>query len=205
MGTSRWADAWPDALAFAGGLAWAWHFASSTRDLVWSLWLSSLVVGYALILWLIVRQVRAHGANWVAAVFLIAFFTVHFGMFHFVHSVFLNAFFPVHEGGGTSFPPVYGEVLARYWPFVLLAAVAERTHFRRSTGSPGADPAKASKEAMMLPYRGVIRMHLLIFVFAGAHNARIDGFPVYAVVYAAYFFPWRLVGKKGAEPDVAAA
>ena len=25
---------------------------------------------------------------------LLAFFTVHFGMFHFVHSVFLNLFFP---------------------------------------------------------------------------------------------------------------
>ena len=50
-GRSRWADAWPDALAFATGLAMAWYFQWQTRDLVWSLWLSSLLVGYAMIVW----------------------------------------------------------------------------------------------------------------------------------------------------------
>src|SRR3954465_7876525 len=48
---SRWADAWPDALAFVAGLGMAWYFQWETRDLVWSLWLSSLVVGYAMIVW----------------------------------------------------------------------------------------------------------------------------------------------------------
>ena len=52
VGADRgWTDAWPDAVAFAGGLGLAWHFQWETRDLVWSLWLSSLVVGYAMIVW----------------------------------------------------------------------------------------------------------------------------------------------------------
>ena len=49
----RWAKAWPDALAFGGGLALAWFGGWQTKDLVWSLWLSSLLVGYAMIVWMI--------------------------------------------------------------------------------------------------------------------------------------------------------
>ena len=45
----RWAAAWPDALAFVTGLAVAWLLEWRTGDLVWSMWLSSLVVGYAMI------------------------------------------------------------------------------------------------------------------------------------------------------------
>ena len=32
----NWAQAWPDALAFAIGLGLAWYFQWETRDLVWS-------------------------------------------------------------------------------------------------------------------------------------------------------------------------
>src|SRR5688572_29514178 len=51
----NWAAAWPDALAFSVGLAVAWWAGWTAGDLVWSLWLSSLVVGYSLILWTIAQ------------------------------------------------------------------------------------------------------------------------------------------------------
>ena len=54
---------------------------------------------------------------------------------------------------------------------------------------------------MMAPYKNVIRMHLLIFFFAAVHFAKIENFAVYAVVYAVYFFPWRVFRR---EPDVVA-
>jgi hypothetical protein len=48
-------------------------------------------------------------------------------------------------------------------------------------------------------------MHGLIFFFAFAHFAKLDGFLVYSVVYAVYFFPWRLVrgdrGRRGRPGD----
>ena len=47
----RWGYAWPDALAFALGLGLAWSTGWKTADLVWSLWLSSLTIGYATIVW----------------------------------------------------------------------------------------------------------------------------------------------------------
>jgi len=46
-----------------------------------------------------------------------------------------------------------------------------------------------------------VRLHLLIFFFAFASIAKVGGFAVYAVVYAVYFFPWRLVRKQEAISD----
>jgi hypothetical protein len=226
----RWAGAWLDALAFAVGLGLAWYFQWETRDLVWSLWLSSAVIGYAMIVWSIfgtgiffATKVRikqagnssgssaaAGGVMLVGGLFLLAFFTVHFGGFHFVHSVFLNAFFPVEPGLSKSFPgpALYWEVFTRYWWFLPAAAIAERAAFRfgpeekvgpaDNAVTSEAIAARKAKNAlgggdMMAPYKNVIRLHLLIFFFAGAHFLKLDSFFVYAVVYAVYFFPWRLI------------
>jgi hypothetical protein len=46
------------------------------------------------------------------------------------------------------------------------------------------------------PYRNVMRMHGLIFFFFFVHFIGLENFAVYAVVYAVYFFPWRLVRKE---------
>jgi hypothetical protein len=233
--TPGWADAWPDALAFAGGLALAWFGHWQTKDLVWSLWLSSLVVGYAMIVWsifgpvlLLVRgtaeagvprmaQAGLDGVFILGGLFMLAFFTVHFGGFHYVHSIFLNSFFPMMPGKG-SWPgsTLYLEVFREYWPFVLVAAVAERSAFRLTPPEPaGPSDTAVTAEAiaarkarnlfgrsgqggMTAPYRNVVRLHLLIFFFAFAHFAKLDNFLIYAVVYAVYFFPWRLVKREKA-------
>ena len=224
--SSRWASAWPDVLAFALGLGVARFAGWTTTDLVWSLWLSSLVVGYSMIVWMIVRPALAiaRGARENAALtaqafaqaklpvvagagilvggglFMLAFFTVHFGGFHYVHSQFLSGFFPLDgtQAGraGTAGMDTYLEVVRRYWTFLPAAFLAERAAFvNRPTLVPvmnRASKAQASG-AVLAPYRNVIRMHLLIFFFAFAHFAGLDSFVVYAIVYAVYFFPWRLV------------
>lgn len=242
---SKWSTAWYDAAAFAAGLALAWYQHWETKDLIWSLWLSSLLVGYAMILWMIFRpglflafnawrdrgrgepvspaRIAGLGAAYLfGALFLVGFFTVHFGMFHFVHSAFLSIFFPVDgstpgQGGALPGLKVYGAVFLAYWPFVLIAAVAERQAFRwpGAKSLVGSDPAVtpeaiAARKArnalsggmsgMMAPYRNVIRLHLLIFFFAFAHYAHIDTFAVYAVVYGVYFFPWRLLRRSARGP-----
>lgn len=233
-GKYRWAGAWPDALAFAGGLSLAWWLKWETTDLVWSLWLSSLVVGYATILWFATEHLREFvvraradrspgaarakllggGLILFGTLFTVAFFTVHFGGFHLGHSVFLSIFFPIVPGtdGGGSWPGIetYMEVLRRYWIFLPVAFLAERGGFA-SVSKPAAQgvPTREARKIytppatgtdhnkMMAPYKNIIRMHLLIFFFAGAHFARLDNFLVYAVVYAVYFFPWRLLKRPG--------
>lgn len=246
---NRWLEAWPDAVAFAGGLAVSWFAGWETKDLIWSLWLASLVIGYAMIVWLIFSRALGNSALLIGGVFLLAFFTVHFGIFHLVHSVFLNVFFPVTDMKGFPDATGYLVVLEKYWYFLPVAAVAEREHFRRPpamaggglnavhspalpldtssddskrdphnllyTGQTGRRPnpikgspqqaagdASPFKEAMkkdgdmMKPYRNVVRLHLLIFFFAFAHFAKLENFLVYTVVYAVYFFPWRLLRKE---------
>jgi hypothetical protein len=232
----RWASAWPDALAFVLGLGVARLAGWTTTDLVWSLWLSSFVVGYSMIVWTVVRPAvdiaraarqdpaftagvlqQSGGAAAVGAsilvvggLFVLAFFTIHFGGFHYVHSQFLGAFFPIDgSGAGTTGMSTYLEVARRYWHFLPSAFLAERAGFARSpalvkpdvsvtvaaiAARKAANAAKGS--AMFAPYRNVMRMHFLIFFFALAHFAGLDSFAVYAVVYAVYFLPWRLLSKE---------
>jgi hypothetical protein len=219
--TVRWSAAWLDGVAFVIGLAVAWFAKWRTTDLVWSLWLSSLTVGYAMIVWRLSAPLREFGVNapreqspgtgWAKAAtggllgvgFLLglAFFTVHFGGFHLVHSMFLNYFFPLDPHAARGFPTLatYAEVTRRYWVFLPVAFLAERGAFRRPEPDHGAVTPeaiarrKARGDPMMQPYKNVIRLHLLIFFFAFAHFARLENFAIYAVVYAAYFFPWRLL------------
>ncbi len=203
---SRWRAAWPDALAFAAGLLIAGLAGWDTGDLIWSLWLSSLVVGYAMLAWAIFSRAWGRAGEMLGGLFLLAFFTVHFGMFHVVHSMFLGQFFPLDgmRGSGT---PDYVEVVTRYWIWVPVAFFAERAAFRKppprvlnTTSVKAADidarKARDGGALMMKPYLNVIRLHLLIFFFAAAHALKWESFAVYAVVYAVYFFPWRLIGTK---------
>lgn len=232
---SRWSTAWPDAVAFALGLGVARVAGWTTTDLVWSLWLSSLVVGYAIIVWTIARpgvdiargvmgepeavaqafRESKGGITVVPAILLIvglfalAFFTLHFGGFHYVHSQFLHGFFPL-EGSAPTGGPDYSEVIRRYWTFLPAALLAERAGFARpavgkddlSVTAAAIAARKAANArrggAMLAPYRNVVRMHFLIFFFAFAHFTHLDNFFVYTVVYAAYFFPWRLLKKEDA-------
>ena len=146
-----------------------------------------------------------------SALFTIAFFTVHFGMFHLVHGVFLHSFFPVDGIGAgptssdiaqdASAPEAFAQVfggmfvylwpaIASYWPWLLVAIFAERKNlikaWRAETFSPSA------------PYGNVVRMHLLILGIAfavGAGVASIEGFILFALINLLYFFPWDIFGK----------
>ena len=222
----RWLSSWPDAVAFVLGLAVARWAGWNTGDLVWSLWLSSLVVGYATIVWMIGQPAAALAlASWrdralvesnprmligfwvllaVGVAFFLAFFTIHFVGFHYGHSQILISFFPIDPGDGgratDARMSTYLEVARRYWVFLPSAFLAHRAAFLRKPLSLSRDMSLTSLggsnklgDLFSEPYRNVIRMHLLIFFFFFAHFARLENFAVYAVVYAAYFFPWRLV------------
>jgi hypothetical protein len=221
---ANWLSSWPDILAFVAGLGVARWAGWNSGDLVWSLWLSSLVVGYSTIVWMIAQPALELGlASWRdralaasipnalpafwallvgAVLFFLGFFTIHFGMFHYIHSQFLIDFFPIDTGtahGSRADMATYAEVVRRYWPFLPSAFLAHRHAFQRRTlsftfngGSIGTDHA-GPRMLFSEPYRNVARMHVLIFFFAFAHFAKLENFAVYTVVYAAYFFPWRLV------------
>lgn len=147
----------PDILAFGIGLGTAYCLKWNTTDLVWSLWLCSLVLGYLTLLsavgggayigFHVIRQKEFKKAQRVPAIlfgtavglFFLGFFSLHFCGFHAGHSVFLRQFFPVEgmpsDGFGKAFmnPPllwilVFRHLIKPYGLFLIPAIIAERQH-----------------------------------------------------------------------------
>ena len=147
----------PDILAFAIGLAAAYYLKWEATDLVWSLWLGSLVLGYLTLMSALAggayigshaiahkdfkkgRRMPAIFMAIATGVFLLGFFSIHFGAFHVGHSVFLQQFFPIagvpDDGFGDAFmnPPllwmlVFKHLMTPYGFFLIPAIIAERQH-----------------------------------------------------------------------------
>ena len=244
-----WSSALPDLVAFLVGLAVVWVRGWSTTDLIWSLWLSSLVVGYALIVWAVLQPaLELLGLGWrhraeveaspawrnpmqrslflgialIGAAMYLAFFTFHFGGFHFIQSQFLLSSYPLgfeyHEMNRATL----AEVVRRYWPALPSAFLARRYAFThrmfggsRRVDEPGPPPVGERADARSRwddmaesrvtgPYLQVMRMHVVIIAFGAVHAARRESFGVFALIYALYFFPWRLL-RRGAPAAVASA
>jgi hypothetical protein len=168
---ATWMSRWPDAVAFGLGLAVARWAGWNTTDLVWSLWLSSLVVGYSTIVWMIGQPTFALlRESWKerdsagaipgalsafravvigGAAFLHTFFTFHFGMFHYGHAQFLMWFFPIHAAGDAGHTTraglsTYIEVVRRYWIFLPSAFLSHRAAFLKKSLTLDRDLSVAS-------------------------------------------------------------
>jgi hypothetical protein len=147
----------PDVLAFAIGLSSAWILRWDTTDLVWSLWLGSLVLGFVTILSTIggfayvglkaithpefPMKYRPAALLIGSAVILmyLGFFSFHFGAFHAVHAGFLSDFFPITGLPSDAFfaaflnPILLWKTAFRYLPltygaFLIPAIIAERRY-----------------------------------------------------------------------------
>jgi hypothetical protein len=184
-------------------------------DLVWSLWITSLTLGYGYLITGIVSGAIRNGiyneesaikklANllslgekfqWMlvilGAVFMLVFFTIHFGMFHFVHSVFLNGFFPlVVMPPSTVFPNILVIIqisLTRYWPVIMLSAATQLRNFQNVS-------TLENRNYISIPYKNVVKMHLSIFVFAGLSLSGVSDL-VLPYLLILYFFPFEAVWK----------
>jgi len=194
--------------AFGLTLALAWYYDWRAADLVWSLWLSSLCVGYLVMISQathmpiqVLRGIRAEKRrfSWrqitlgIAALlafngFVLAFFTLHFGMFHYGHGFLLEGFFSpasAYPSSGWGLPRFALSLLPQYYGMVLASTVMQRRLILKPEGLKRMDQ----------PYRSVIKMHILIFVFAGLHALGATNFLFYAATLLAYFFPWKLLKK----------
>ena len=196
-----------DLIAFAGTVAAVVFFDWQAKDVIWGLWICSLTFGYTtIVVSIFAPAFRAGGgAAAVAAlggVFMLAFFTVHFGMFHIIHGQFLQQFFPLVEAHEGFLKPqqMIGTAIALYWPMVLATFISRFSDLplkddktkKKSIFKGGASPGG---DAFMKPYSNVIRMHMLIFVFAGLHAAKMADLAIYPVLLF-YFFPWDAIFRK---------
>ena len=181
-------------------------------DLVWSLWITSLTLGYGYLITGIISSAIRNGIynsesgfnriskllsfgenlQWLlvilGALFMIVFFTIHFGMFHFVHSVFLNSFFPLVDESIGTFPNILLFIkitLTLYWPVILLSAITQLRNFQNVATTD-------SRNFISIPYKNVVKMHLSIFVFAGLSFGGVSDF-ILPYVLILYFFPFEAI------------
>lgn len=184
----------------AAALAWHWQAA----DIVWSMWVSSIVTGYAMILVAIgsgmwrgrnlmrrdeaVAERVATPVVLIGGLFMFAFFSVHFLMFHYGHAAFTRLFFPLADipasGGMPGLDRILMVTLAAYWPVVLASLVSRQEGFRAALVG---NPAKA----MTLPYHYVMKNHVTIFIVAILNAMGLGNYVLYAV-FAWYYFPFEL-------------
>lgn len=179
----------------------------TATEIVWSLWISSLVLGYSFIVTAILAMFFGYQEmgpvgkissfigkdSWllrlIGAIFMMAFFSFHFLFFHFVHSIFLNQFFPlvrsdVFDGmGGGYFIKLIALCIRRFWPFILTSGISQSGKYLRAF-------QQAGDSFLSMPYKNVVRMHLSIFVFAFLHIVGVPSIALYFVLFV-YFFPLR--------------
>lgn len=129
--------------------------------------------------------------NLPGTAFLLCFFTIHFGGFHFVHSIFLNGFFPLTadtpfgksiEDTFDMFLTFISVCIVSYWPFIVTSAAASASDIKNTvTGRKG--------DIFLNPYKNVIKMHLMIFIIAFMGAGGLKPYILYAALVI-YFFPF---------------
>ena len=155
----------PDVAAVAVGHIVARMLGWNTTDLVWSLWLSSLTLGYLSILLVIGKgfyigsavvfsdgfpeqyRTKAIMGGSLVGLFVLAFFSLHFCGFHAVHAGLLSSFFPPvgvpkQVFSSVSFNPIrllgsaFNYLMPKYGFFLVPIIISER---RLLFGSVGAE------------------------------------------------------------------
>jgi len=199
------------AVLFGLGLGIAWISDWQLHDVIWGFWITSLAVGYLMIIGILTHQARhqirdlgmASGQAAVGALLLLGFFTFHFGFFHWGHAQLLAMFLDWPESSDFEIRMV-PEILARYWPIVLAGLLFRLSNLRDYTArsfadlSPTQDVGKATGDAMTLPYAGVIRLHLAIFGLFAANAVGLPDLLMFALAYAWFFLPFDLSAGKAA-------
>ena len=169
-------------------------------DIVWSLWTTSLALGYVyIILWHIgpmLHRSQHRGRGGPFSLFTLVFIFFHFSFFHFVHSVFLNQFFPNPLLNISPFPrggiggivdqffTTLGSAFFIYWPFVLTSAFSRFDIYAEALNDKNAQ--------MMTPYKNVARMHIMIIVFGFMTVAGLTSYALYLVLIF-HFFPLNML------------
>lgn len=158
--------AWPVAIALAlnaipiiGVLFWGW----SAFALVFLYWFENVVIGVRTLASMLANAAVSGGAiRWVAALAMGAFFTVHYGIFCFVHGMFVVGLFGKPEAGPSE---NMIDVTLNLWPalapgFASIIAwqVVKFVLFFTSGQARRTNPL----ELMGAPYPRIIVLHVAI-------------------------------------------
>lgn len=127
------------------------------------------------------------------SLFFLFFFLVHFGGFHGGHAVFLSFIVPLEAefaeftfsaaGVPVGIGAFLGALVFAYWPYILSVGVKNLGPYRAALKE-----RNKQGDNMMLPYKNVIRIHLLIFVLIPL-AALGSGILLTVTVLMFFFFP----------------
>lgn len=189
---------WPVTIAVAlnlipviGVLFWGW----SAFALIFLYWLENLIVGVrTLVSMLATAATAGYAANWLSALFIGAFFTIHYGMFCFVHGIFVMVLFGANTTVGETVFDLAGAARMLFaehsnlligfasivaWQVVQFAIWLSRGEARRTN----------PMELMASPYPRIITLHVAI-IFGGfllmMLNQPIGGLVVLTLAKMAY-------------------
>jgi len=150
-----------NAIPIYGVFHWGWK----SFDLIFLYWLENVVIGGMMILRMVVRP-YSHPVELAMPLFLVPFFTFHYGMFCFVHGTFVISLFGKGlqpELAGMGIPDIIAPMIeARhlFWPLMGLLAYQvidwARDISQRGLGSDGI------KELTTAPYRRIVVLHITI-------------------------------------------
>jgi len=202
-----------DFLSFAAVVIYAICMKWSPRDNLWSLWISSFLIGYAILLsgyagnfrdkFLLkkqgVKDIKRTEILQKLIIFLpvlifkLLFFTIHFGMFHFVISYILYGYFPLLDinlanlSSLHAFLSTWGVLLKtcliRYWFFILTCVMA-------SVGNIVSAAEKEEKVFQREAYKGIMKIIATLIISTYAAGSGYPQFILYAILVI-NFFPFR--------------
>ncbi|MBL8545491.1 MAG: hypothetical protein JNL81_03460 [Hyphomonadaceae bacterium] len=188
--------AWPlilviglNLIPVAGVLFWGW----SAFALIVLYWLENVVIGVRTLASMAANAAMTGGANWIAALALGAFFTLHYGLFCFGHGVFVMGFFGGNWSGdnvldvaGTARNVVaaqtnliigFASIVA--WQVVLFVRFLTSGEAKRTT----------PVDLMGAPYPRIMALHFTIIVGAFVLmilNQPVAGIVILALIKMAY-------------------
>ena len=180
-------------VAFAATVVIAWLMRWGAGDLMWGVWASSVTYGYAYGVVLIVanpEEADAGDGSHVGTVLgIVAFFTFIFLLFHYWQGIVLNMVFPITPLEGWALLLYPFTAISWYWG-VIVTTFYSRWHELKAVTRPSDDPHR-----LLLPFKNIVRMQILVFVFLFLASVGLIRFAVYPVLVF-YFFPFPIIGEK---------
>jgi len=174
-------------LAFTATVVLAWLMRWEAGDLMWGIWASSVTYGLVYGFVLIVKNPEevdaGDGTERGRLIGVLAFFIGFFGVFHYGQGIFLNVVFPITplEGWDLFLYPL--TAFSWYWG-IIAATFYSRWAELQKAGRPSDDVHRILK-----PFKNIVRMQVLIFVFLFLSAAGLIRYAVYPVLIF-YFFPF---------------
>lgn len=206
---------WPLAAAFIlnlipviGVLFWGW----SAFALIVLYWLENLVIGARTLLSMFANAAATGRVNWIGAIFVGGFFTVHYGLFCFVHGVFVMEMFgsKVNGAAGFALGSALTALFAAQSNFLIGFASIVAWQIVQFVIFVASGEVKRTNVAALMgaPYPRIIALHLTV-IFGGfvlmLLNQPVAGIVVLALVKMAYDIGDVLRRPKTAAADVEAA